>query len=475
MKKLVIISFLFIIPILGISQSSIVGQKTIMQPEKYLTPTENVSLSKTDGAIFGFPWVVFSDHADNYTIEELYSTSKYKKLSFLEKFYVIEENDTYIHLIKDTEISINGIFSSQAENYGYIKKEEMLLWRNCIKSNETNFNKKAIIIYTYDSTERKQIKKKKNNTNTFFGNHQLTIKLEREFEKYDFFYIYKIIDEAVLLGRNSRIPTGADISNYIVGWINRNRITFWDHKMALEPNWKEDAAKERKFKEIKTTVLADAPSARKFGKGEAVRKRFILWDEDTYSERKIGEWMRFPILDINREKNYYHVGVIGEINSESYFHFDAYAPIHIKGLKEPPFQRVSLLSRLELGSLITVLDKLNTVKFSGNRRKKLVETWTEVLQVYLGEINEEEILEMDIAEINKKIFGLPGTSDLLRDVKLKYLNDPSVVSENKIRHYIMKIDMKLKKLTKIFNSLNYKYSFNSNDETYFWIPESDIP
>ncbi|MCD4745506.1 MAG: hypothetical protein K8R58_04340 [Bacteroidales bacterium] len=473
MKKLVIISLLFLIPILGVSQSSIVGQKAIMFPEKYLVPNENVSLLKTDVAVQGVPWVVYSDCADNYTIEKPNSTSKYKKLSFLEKFYVLEENDKYIHLIKDTKMSYDGLFSSQAEDYGYVKKDNLLLWNHCLLTVEGKINKKAIIINTFVSAKSTQIKKGGNNTNIFFENPQLTIKPYRKFHKFEIFYIYKITDKTVLLGRNPRIPAGIDITDIIEGWISKNRVIFWDHRMALEPNWNLNASEERKFNNIKATVLTDILSLIKFGNGEKVKDKAIIWNNDSYDERKIGDWMRFPILKVNENENYYHVGVFGEINSESYSY--AYAPINVKGLKKPLFQRVLLLSKLELGNLILILNKLSTSKSSGDRREYLVELWIEILQAHLGGLNEEELLEMNLAEINNKIFGLSGTSGLLRDVKLKYLNDPSIVDESTIGRYIMNINIKFSKLSKIFNSANYKYSFRSNNETYYWIPEYDIP
>jgi len=711
-------------------------------------------------------------------------------------------------------MNFNGEFSSKAVNYGYIKKDNLLLWNHCLLTRKGNIDKKAMILNTVETFRAKDARKIEKELAPFYINPKLSIKANRESRLYEIFYIYKITDEAVLLGRKSRIPTGADISNHIVGWMPRNRITFWDHRMALEPNWTEEAAKERKFKKIKTTVLADVSLARKYGKGENVRKRGILWDADTYNERSIGDWKRFPILKMNKEKNYYHIGLIGELSSDNkgslslmeqanfnrenqklrkskrninivfvidgsasmgpYFgsvskaidrsmqkmngsqvntynnlkfgavvyrdfldgekkyelqpltkrykditlwlnnriagnwgdkdmpeavffgikkalrsvnlkenetnviilvgdagnhhredetqvnkndlidllsqfgcHFlafqvnnddrydtydefksqvkdlilgtannlieqykktktyralpsnlkysdsptfvkagyncdtlnnvpligllnypdkgktlnsvsleqeiskflnyvddfindfiglidelidrggsadetlsvkkntkrtnknaslftsmiaaylvnlgvtkeqieimcdenvqlytDAYTPINVKGLKEPPFQRVLFINRLELGNLITVLDKLNSAKSSGNRRKRLVETWIEILEDHIGEINEEEILEMDLAEINEKIFGLPGTSDLLRDVKLKYLNDPSVVDKNQIGKYCLRIDIKFKNLSKIFSKVNKSYSFSSNDETYFWIPEFEIP
>ncbi|MCD4745508.1 MAG: VWA domain-containing protein [Bacteroidales bacterium] len=808
MKQFKLILLLCIIPVLGFNQSTLKGKKVLHLPEKYLEPFEDVVLSESDIRQKGVPWEVYSDRIGNKTTKTPGENDNFKSLKFLEKFYVIEEYEKHVRLVKDSKIDYYGILSSEAIDYGYIKKENLLLWSHCLLTVEGKINKKAMVLNTIETFRSREANNVIKEIAPFYKNPELSIKANRESRLYEIFYIFKITDKAVLLGKKDRISAGANISELIIGWIPRNRITFWDHRIALEPNWKEKAAKERKNEKKKTTVLADVVMAKKFGNGEKVRSRAILWDNDTYTKRSIGDWKRFPILDMYEKDNYYLIGLMGELRSDNgelsqmqqatvnrsnqtlrsskrninlifvidgsasmspyfgsvskaiersmqkmvaskkhiynniefgavvyrdfldgekmyelqpltkrykditlwlnnrvagnwgdkdmpeavYFgikkalksvglpknetnvivlvgdagnhhredetqvnkdylinllsqygcHFmafqvnnddkydtydefkiqikdliletalnltkndkskktsklfnysdkpafikagyncdtlnsapilamlsypdkgkklkseeleqeiskfinyvdayvndfillidkvfeggsveevfsenvitkntnknasafkstfiyylsslgisddqieimceenvqlytEAYTPINVKGLKEPPFQRVLFLNKLELGNLIRILNKLSTAKSSGDRRKKLVKTWIEILQSHIGGISEEEIKEMDLEEINNKIFGLPGTSKLLKDTKLKHLEDPSVVNENQIGRYIMSIDIKFSKLSGIFNAPFDTYSFRSNDETYYWIPEFDIP
>jgi type VI secretion system TssR-like protein len=77
-------------------------------------------------------------------------------------------------------------------------------------------------------------------------------------------------------------------------------------------------------------------------------------------------------------------------------------------------------------------------------------------------------------EATEKVFGLPGTSGLLKEVRLKDIVGESI-SEVDISRYCVMIDRRYDRLQKIFRMERYPYSFSINDETYYWIPESLLP
>lgn len=806
MNKTISILILIILPFVTFCQSDISGKKVLMNPEKYKVPVENISISKTASIVEGEMWVVYSDRKNNFTTKKPGGSSTYKNINFMEKFYVLEDLGKYIHIIKDPEISYDGICSNFVKDYGYIEKDKMLLWIHCLVTEEAKIDKKAMILNTIDAIKKRQAKKikKEDNFVSFYKDPNLIIKSNKKSRLYEIFFIYKLEKNSVLLGRINRISTGTDVTKIIVGWMPKTRINFWDHRIALEPNWDEFAVKDRKFNKIKASVLSDVTFAKKFGRDGNAKDRAIYWDADPYEKRNIGDWRRFPILDINDEENYYHIGLMGKIcsdegtltqiekanvdrqnsikrqerrkinivfvidgsssmgeyfkpvskainrsinnlinsqittfnnirfgavvyrdfangekkieikpitkryrdvaswlnnivagdwgdtdkpeavyygikkallsvgmsenetnvivlvgdagshhredetqvnknelinllsaykcnflafqvhNDENYktydefkiqmkelifktaqklyqnnkikelelkepsfistannrdtlnksaimgmlvypnkgeklstsnleneiynivnytnaniedfieitdrliykgeglneifkegtttkntnkevssfapailsylsdmkipyeqlnilveekyqFYTEAYTPIKVKSLNYPLFTRVLFLNRVELGELISIMNKLSVAKTAIDRRKCLQDTWIEILKSHIGNMNEEELMNLDLEKINKKVFGLPGTSKLLKDVKLKYLTDNSVVKNIDIAKYINKIDSKVSKLNKILNYNNYTYSFMSNDENYYWIPEQDLP
>ena len=156
-------------------------------------------------------------------------------------------------------------------------------------------------------------------------------------------------------------------------------------------------------------------------------------------------------------------------------YIDGYTPYKLDDFKNPLFQRVLLLTRLELGSLLNIIEKLQNAKSGGDRRQKLKNTWIEILKDHVGNVNEAELEDMTFEEIYEKVFGLPGTSELLKDTKLKYLTNREVVSEDDIERYAHFIDLKQSRLNSIYNEDNYDYSFKSNETMYFWLPEHMLP
>ena len=84
-------------------------------------------------------------------------------------------------------------------------------------------------------------------------------------------------------------------------------------------------------------------------------------------------------------------------------------------------------------------------------------------------------MELTLEDINNQVFGLPGTSGLLKDIKLKHITDPAKVDDRLFQSYVTQIQRKQRNLNKIFNKDNYEYAFDSNDQKYYWISEDSLP
>jgi len=382
--------------------------------------------------------------------------------------------------VRDPNISYNGYLSNKAEDLGWISKSNLILWNRSLVTNECNLDKIAIIVNLSDF-----------NMISFNGIVKITFlespdssssALDPSYLQF-IYYIYKYEGDYVLLGSRSSIAIDQSIYSSISGWMKSENIVIWDTKIALEPSWDNETSGERNKLGIKATIFSDSYACSRFQEDSYLDlNRWIIWDEDPYCSRAIGEWKRFPILEYNGYDGCYTVIVNGQIADKSLsisneikvknFNLIGYAPMQIRDLDNPPFVRVFFITRHELGKMITIFEKLETATSGHNRRQRLQESWMEILKDHFGKVSDEEMGKMTFEEINEKVWGLPGTSELLSFVRLSDIIDESVVPKQTFEYYAFNIKRKKDALKDIFNTDNYPYSFKSLDEIYYWIPES---
>jgi len=289
-----------------------IPQKALEIPVKYITPQEGVSLNAVDNTRPGSYWVVFSDKQGNKTYEN--SSGKKVKLTagFMDAFYVAEENGDRVHIIKDAHYKEG--FSTSAVDYGWIDKNNLLLWDHCLITKEGKINKKGMVLNTVESLKKDKIEKGDEESVKYYFDDKLTKEADRSSKIYEILYVYKITPDAILLGKNY-ITDVYHAREEIFGWVSSKKITIWDHRIAVEPNWKKEAAQERKQKNIAATFYVDMPRAKRFGEGHKVNEKYIVWSNDSYDNRNIGDWRRFPLLAYNKETQIIKAGVMGELRS----------------------------------------------------------------------------------------------------------------------------------------------------------------
>ena len=154
---------------------------------------------------------------------------------------------------------------------------------------------------------------------------------------------------------------------------------------------------------------------------------------------------------------------------------EAYAPIKLNSHTNSLFQYVLFLTREELATLVRDLGKLVDASNNSEARKAMVDAWVSLLEAHVGNMNREEMQDLSMEEVGNKVFGIPATSSLLASQPLKDLEDRKAVPDNQFRQYVSDIRDKLREIERIFNANNYKYSFMSNDRTYYWIEQTLLP
>lgn len=320
------LSFLVALVLMLLFTTKISGQDVpadvLDRPVSFVKMTDDLRVKyDPDSPKSGVPWFVFSSQENNPTYQTSSGDKVKKYLNFLDKLYIKEIDGKYAHVYKDNNLSVNWVFSSNAEDMGWIKMESLLLSNFCFVTKRSHIAKKCMILNTYNSLKKKDFKDAKSDFVNFYLDPELKQKTGEQSKIFQIFYIYKMKWKkgkpySLLIGVSQFISNPddrKDVKNTIKGWIPYDRIVEWNHRIAIEPNPEFAVAKERKNKNIKATIFDSFDKAQAFKQGKPVNPNYVLWNKDTYEKRKPGAWIRFPL--INADKGIYTVGVMGNLQS----------------------------------------------------------------------------------------------------------------------------------------------------------------
>lgn len=308
MKRILYVGILLFLMINAVKTEA---QHSVMRtPGKYLMPMDNASAtfpeSKTKE---GDLWVVFSDRPGNPVYSDKgCSKAIGRKLGFMDAMYVVAEDQKSIKVVDFEDVDFRGNLVDGASSKAvWVPKDNMLLWRNCLKTRDVNlpgfkdgiFNKKAMVLNIISGTQK-------------------TIRVPEYYSDprcqpadsinsalvYQINYVYKETPTAYLLGEVPKIEGIERDKARIKGWVLKSQTTAWNHRLAYEVNWDKAAVAERKSNGVRAKI-----TAQKNG-GDAI----FTEKQGYYNKRDIGEVDRFPVLDV--ENGVSKVGVIGDLRSE---------------------------------------------------------------------------------------------------------------------------------------------------------------
>jgi hypothetical protein len=212
-------------------------KKMIEKPRKYQQPVKPdfktpVDTSPTNETLPNQQWIVYSDRDNNPTYKSSTGNQKFKTLNFLDDFFVAEEKGDWLHIVKDPNPDFLN-FSNQADDYGWIRKSNLILWQHCLVTSVGFISQKAMILNTVehlksDEGGRPDIVEFRSSP---IRNAPKTGHLSL---LYKFFFIFKIEGKSVLLAEEERITDNQkQRRKNVVGWAPSSRLTFWNHRKAM--------------------------------------------------------------------------------------------------------------------------------------------------------------------------------------------------------------------------------------------------
>ena len=295
------------------------------QPIDYSTTEDREEMMKRPGKKDReIAWLVINDRANNKTYIDPDENSSVKKvLDFADYFYVAEEKAEWLRIIKcrkPSELKIPK--GSAVEDFGWVRKDKMLLWRSGLLHERTRINQKAFLLNKADDINH--IINGNKDVADIYLTPNGTEKLEGK-SIYEFYFIMKKEGNRYLLSKEVELNTlDLEKSNPLVGWVRSERAADWNTRIAMEPNYIKPAFEERKSKSdiFRLVGYKDAGGASLHAKSGAIKTDQIYWDKDPVitdaskmSEedpfRYKGTVVRFPLL--NATESFYRTGVIGEI------------------------------------------------------------------------------------------------------------------------------------------------------------------
>ena len=309
--SLAALSLLFIIGNFNLYSQPLSSIKASGKPDIFSFPAIGIDIN-TPGTFLNRYWVVYSDKDNNLTYTSSEGTLIKYNLSFMEKFFVAECRGSYIHLYKENQSMVWPQISSTAVDFGWISKGKMLLWEHCLRNVSSLIDKKAMILSTFEGATNFQSDAQ---AVSFSKDPELKISSNKKSRLFEILFVYKQTDNAVLLGENMEMQGNEiDVMSNMRGWVPIESVTFWDHRITLEPNWEPAAAQERIDKNVKPAIFIDEKAAMDYQFGAKVDSTLIVWEKDPGAKRNIGQWIRFPIVE-TKSSGILKTGVMGKIRT----------------------------------------------------------------------------------------------------------------------------------------------------------------
>ncbi|MBO6201104.1 MAG: VWA domain-containing protein [Chryseobacterium sp.] len=184
------------------------------------------------------PWVVISDRANNSVFVDKGDEKSPKEIKFLEPLLVVKQKESK-NLVKVAEYNPDALMkkipSRSVKTYGWIPKDQLLLWSNSLKRSDNGFNVKAVLSPNNSDVLKNGSKYLKNDSVLIFSSPDLTKPINKKLPVGQLVYIYKQSESnhRFLIGKSPSLKIDS-ISKDIYGWVSSNMIANWGDRTALK-------------------------------------------------------------------------------------------------------------------------------------------------------------------------------------------------------------------------------------------------
>lgn len=296
--KLLTIAMVWLIVIPGYSQ-----QKLEEIPRKFQRPTENVDLSipaPNAARQTGTQWYVFSDRENNPVYSDQKLTKEMGKLRFAQKIAVLESFPNQNNVLRVGLLDKNN----QIQQRGFVSANNVLLWKKSLVDIEYDIDLRAMIIFTLSKESVKDSGKVR-----YYQSPQVNDKSPFSLRGgiFEYFFIYKKFGNYYLIGKRNSIDKEAD--DILIGWVNTENVSRWNHRVLWEINWDAEAVAERNSFQDKRGIIVTSSQNEANCLKEIDRKHtdskmcvnntaVFIEGPNAKLQRSPGLQRRFPLLEL---------------------------------------------------------------------------------------------------------------------------------------------------------------------------------
>ncbi|MDP1621218.1 MAG: hypothetical protein Q8M08_02655 [Bacteroidales bacterium] len=244
------------------------GQTALKLPE-ILTKAEkrisiNCLLAKT-GNQLPQAWVVFSDREKGDT-------------HFGDRFYVIAERETELHVFKSTAGKERKLIS--AKDKGWKNKSELLVSFGADFTENSLIHRKCVILNHHKTIER--IKRGEiSESEVPLYKSPTDLNSVDHVPLYLIYFVYKMENNRYLLGKDFKFDPDLPFGDQIIGWVDKDRVFDYNNRICFEPNFEEPAVAYRRCRPVYAAKVFEFESElTRFLNGDTIQKP--IWIEPDY-------------------------------------------------------------------------------------------------------------------------------------------------------------------------------------------------
>ncbi len=297
-------------------------------PENFKKPKDKVGTEYSDFIISKSsydkerPWIVMADRSNLKTYSEPNKSSDLKAtLKFKEIFYVVKDQGEWIRIVK-VQRQLRGLEilqGTEVKDYGWVKREDMLLWRTTLRNPDNGIHLKSLLLYS-DRAVVDIAKGDLGKSVKFLDAPDASAKILDDRLLYDFFFVLKKENGYFLLSTEADLSYKSDDPR-ILGWIPETKQAPWNTRLCLEPNYNPEAFKERKNRtNYRVNCYRQSQSAVDNFNTANINNSLLVYDPVVSDPKEIakdgfrfkGHKMRLPVLEA--QEQYFSTGVLGSLD-----------------------------------------------------------------------------------------------------------------------------------------------------------------
>jgi hypothetical protein len=439
-------------------------------PQVYIRPELVPAEDNIMGILAGSRWVVCSDRNDNSVFTDFNGTQIKSTVPFLERFYVTNVKGNFLHIYSDPNPDVSGNLSQKASDRGWINKSQVLLWRSCLYVNQKN-SQKQMQVMTLGETDLFDLGKIQDNSKKgicIYRDPAFKVKTAARTEPRQLYFVYKALENALLIGTEKKIPYDSDPAEIILGWIPRDYSYILDSRVWVSPTTSILAEEERQSKHIVPIFFLDEMHAKSYKLNPVFDSKFMIWQFTSNSSAS--DWPCFPLIETKR--GILKVKIIDEEFKTGY------GTSKPEWMENDLFRTITLINNVDLNmvtlNMRSLLDNITEPIDRGLLRESLLALFKKEQE----DLTDELIYSLTIREIFENLFWIINSDDPLLNLPLRKINDQASIPDPFLTTIIQNINASEKALKKVLNTDSYGdkvMSFVSHNTRYFWIDLSLFP